>query len=125
MDDDLINAMCGYLRTFSRNKGTYVAFQGEPVNEMLFVFSGELEVLAANTSGKCATLGPGDLCGTELLQWCSHPTTSTENLKPATQTIKCITDIDAFALRVDDVKLLAIQFYRDGKFRRAFESCAA
>lgn len=125
MDDDLVKAICGYLRTFSSNKGTYVAFVGEPVHQMLFVFSGQLEVSNANTGRQCIILGPGDLCGKELLEWCSQPTTSTENLKPATQTIKCLTDVDAFALRVDDVKLLAIQFHCNGKFRNAFQRFAA
>lgn len=98
-----------------------MAFEGEPVHQMLFVFSGQLEV----SNEKCMTLRPGDLCGKELLEWCVRPTTSTENLRPATQTIKCITDVDAFALWVDDVKLLAIQFHRDGKFRRAFQRYTA
>ncbi|KAL2893635.1 Cyclic nucleotide-gated ion channel 18 [Bienertia sinuspersici] len=124
MDEDLLNALCGYLRTFSSNKGTFVAFEGEPVRQMLFIFSGQLEALNTNNGGQCVIFGPGDLCGKELLEWCSHPTTSTENIVPATQTIKCITDVDAFALRVDDVKLLAIQFHRNGKFRCAFQRYA-
>ncbi|XP_021748621.1 cyclic nucleotide-gated ion channel 18-like [Chenopodium quinoa] len=116
MDDVLLNVICGYLRTFTSNEGTYVAFEGEPIHQMLSIFDGQLEILNANNC-----LGPGDLCGKELLEWCLHTTTSTENLKPATQTIKCTTDIEAFALRIDDVKLLAIQFHHDGKFRYAFK----
>lgn len=71
------------------------------------------------------TLGPGDLCGKELLEWCSKPTKSTEDLQAATQTVKCVTDVDAFALRADDVKFLAIQFHHNGKFRNAFQHYVA
>ncbi|XP_021760255.1 cyclic nucleotide-gated ion channel 18-like [Chenopodium quinoa] len=120
MDDVLISAISGYLHTFSSNEGTYVAIEGEPVCQIMFVFGGQLEVSGANNGGQCIILGPGDLCGKELLELCSHPTT-TSNLIPATQTIKCVTDVDAFSLRVDDVKLLAIQFHHDGKFRCAFQ----
>ncbi|KAG8382314.1 hypothetical protein BUALT_Bualt05G0064400 [Buddleja alternifolia] len=125
MDNQLLEAICERLLSSLHTKDTYIVREGDPVNEMLFVIRGQLE--SSTTDGgrtgffNSITLKPGDFCGEELLTWALMPT-SNLNLPASTRTVKTITEVEAFALRAEDLKFFANQFKRlhSKKLQHAF-----
>ncbi|GLU20692.1 hypothetical protein SLE2022_368780 [Rubroshorea leprosula] len=125
MDDQLLDAICEHLVSSLNTKETYVVREGDPVNEMLFIIRGKLQSSTTNggRSGfyNSINLGPGDFCGEELLTWALMPDSSL-NLPTSTRTVKSITEVEAFALRAEDLKFVAKQFKRlhSKKLQHAF-----
>lgn len=125
MDDQLLDAICERLVSSLNTKDTYIVREGDPVNEMLFIIRGELE--SSTTDGgrtgffNSTTLKSGDFCGEELLTWALMPS-SDLNLPSSTRTVKSLTEVDAFALRAEDLKFVASQFKRlhSKKLQHAF-----
>lgn len=125
MDDQLLDAICERLLLSLNTKGTFIVREGDPVNEMLFVIRGQLE--SSTTDGgrsgffNCITLRPGDFCGEELLTWALLPTSSL-NLPCSTRTVRCLTEVEAFSLKAEDLKFVATQFKRmhNKKLQHAF-----
>ncbi|XP_051129344.1 probable cyclic nucleotide-gated ion channel 16 [Andrographis paniculata] len=115
MDDQLLDAICGRLVSSLHTKCTYIVREGDPVNEMLFIIRGQLE--SSTTDGgrsgffNSITLKPGDFCGEELLTWALMIGPNL-NRPASTRTVKCITEVEGFALRADDLKFFANQFKR-------------
>lgn len=115
MDDQLLDAICERLVSSLSTQGTYIVREGDPVIEMLFIIRGKLE--SSTTNGgrtgffNSITLRPGDFCGEELLAWALHPK-STLNLPSSTRTVKSLDEVEAFALRAEDLKFVANQFRR-------------
>ncbi|KAL2935986.1 putative cyclic nucleotide-gated ion channel 8 [Bienertia sinuspersici] len=120
LDDQLLHSFCGFLRTASFSKGACLVAEGEPVRQIFFIYSGLLEGMVLD--GGCSSLREGDLCGTELLSWVLKPSASTRNLPASAQTVMCLTNIDAFCILAEDLKLLSVQFNHDSKFQQAL-SC--
>ncbi|KAK2970899.1 hypothetical protein RJ640_005256 [Escallonia rubra] len=125
MDDQLLDAICERLVSSLSTKDTYIVREGDPVNEMLFVIRGQLDSSTTNggRSGffNSITLKPGDFCGEELLTWALIPT-SNLNLPLSTRTVRSLTEVEAFALRAEDLKFVAKQFKRlhSKKLQHAF-----
>lgn len=125
MDDQLLDAICERLVSSLNTKDTYIVREGDPVNEMFFIIRGQLESSTTNggRSGffNSITLKPGDFCGEELLTWALMPT-SNLNLPSSTRTVKSLTEVEAFALRAEDLKFVANQFKRlhSKKLQHAF-----
>ncbi|CAI8612312.1 unnamed protein product [Vicia faba] len=125
MDDQLLDAICERLVSSLSTQGTYIFQEDDPVDEMLFIIRGTLE--SSTTNGgrygffNSITLRPGDFCGEELLTWALLPT-STLNLPASTRTVKAITEVEAFALKAEDLKFVASQFKRlhSKKLQHAF-----
>ncbi|GMN31086.1 hypothetical protein TIFTF001_041542 [Ficus carica] len=115
MDDQLLDAICERLVSSLSTQGTYIVREGDPVTEMLFVIRGKLE--SSTTNGgrtgffNSITLSPGDFCGEELLSWALLPK-STLNMPSSTRTVKALDEVEAFALRAEDLKFVANQFRR-------------
>ncbi|KAK4400610.1 Cyclic nucleotide-gated ion channel 18 [Sesamum angolense] len=115
MDDQLLDAICERLVSSLNTRGTYIVREGDPVAEMHFIIRGQLE--SSTTDGgrsgffNSITLKPGDFCGEELLTW-ALMNTSDINLPASTRTVKCNTEVEAFALRADDLRFFATQFKR-------------
>lgn len=115
MDDQLLDAICERLVSSLSTEGTFIVREGDPVTEMLFVIRGRLE--SSTTNGgrtgffNCITLRPGDFCGEELLAWALLPK-STMSLPSSTRTVKALSEVEAFALRAEDLKFVANQFRR-------------
>ncbi|KAL5582527.1 hypothetical protein UlMin_014969 [Ulmus minor] len=125
MDDQLLDAICERLVSSLSIQGTYIFREGDPVNEMLFVIRGQLESSTTNggRSGffNSITLRPGDFCGEELLTWALMPSSSL-NMPSSTRTVRAFTEVEAFALRAEDLKFVASQFKRlhSKKLQHAF-----
>ncbi|KAL2534798.1 putative cyclic nucleotide-gated ion channel 17 [Abeliophyllum distichum] len=115
MDDQLLDAICERLVSSLSTEGTYIVREGDPVTEMLFIIRGRLE--SSTTNGgrtgffNSITLRPGDFCGEELLAWALLPK-STVNLPSSTRTVRALVEVEAFALRAEDLKFVANQFRR-------------
>ncbi|KAG2692177.1 hypothetical protein I3843_08G039800 [Carya illinoinensis] len=115
MDDQLLDAICERLVSSLSTAGTYIVREGDPVTEMLFIIRGRLD--SSTTNGgrtgffNSITLRPGDFCGEELLAWALLPK-STVNLPSSTRTVKALNEVEAFALRAEDLKFVANQFRR-------------
>ncbi|XP_027173815.1 cyclic nucleotide-gated ion channel 17 [Coffea eugenioides] len=115
MDDQLLDAICERLVSSLSTEGTYIVREGDPVTEMLFIIRGRLE--SSTTNGgrtgffNTISLGPGDFCGEELLAWALLPK-STINLPSSTRTVRALIEVEAFALRAEDLKFVANQFRR-------------
>ena len=115
MDDQLLDAICERLVSSLSTQGTYIVREGDPVTEMLFIIRGRLDSSTTNggRSGffNSIILRPGDFCGEELLSWALLPK-STINLPSSTRTVKALSEVEAFALRAEDLKFVANQFRR-------------
>lgn len=115
MDQQLLDAICERLYSSLNTRDTYLIREGDPVNEMIFIIRGQVE--SSTTNGGRAgfynsiTLKTGDFCGEELLTWALMPV-STLNLPLSTRTVKSLTEVEAFALRAEDLKFVASQFKR-------------
>ncbi|XP_022982087.1 probable cyclic nucleotide-gated ion channel 14 isoform X2 [Cucurbita maxima] len=115
MDDQLLDAICERLASSLCTQGTFIVREGDPVTEMFFIIRGMLE--SSTTDGgrsgffNSITLRPGDFCGEELLAWALLPKSSI-SLPSSTRTVRAITEVEAFALRAEDLKFVANQFRR-------------
>ncbi|KAK8602006.1 hypothetical protein V6N13_058328 [Hibiscus sabdariffa] len=115
MDDQLLDAICERLVSSLSTEGTYIVREGDPVTEMLFIIRGRLE--SSTTNGgrtgffNSITLRPGEFCGEELLAWALLPKSSM-NLPSSTRTVRALVEVEAFALRAEDLKFVANQFRR-------------
>ncbi|RZR79362.1 hypothetical protein BHM03_00005078 [Ensete ventricosum] len=115
MDDQLLDAICEHLVSSLSTEGTYIVREGDPVMEMLFIIRGRLE--SSTTDGgrtgffNSIALRPGDFCGEELLAWALLPKV-TVNLPSSTRTVRALVEVEAFALRAEDLKSVANQFRR-------------
>ncbi|XP_004306680.1 PREDICTED: cyclic nucleotide-gated ion channel 1-like [Fragaria vesca subsp. vesca] len=115
MDDRLMDALCDHLKPVLFTDDSFIIREGDPVDEMLFVMRGNIATMTTNGGRtgffNCANLKAGDFCGEELLTWALDPK-STTNLPISTRTVEAITEVEAFALRADDLKFVASQFRR-------------
>ncbi|KAK4781292.1 hypothetical protein SAY87_017398 [Trapa incisa] len=115
MDDQLLDAICERLISSLSTEGTYIVREGDPVTEMLFIIRGRLE--SSTTNGgrtgffNSIILKQGDFCGEELLAWALLPKSS-QNLPSSTRTVRALVEVEAFALRAEDLKFVANQFRR-------------
>ncbi|KAK9668252.1 hypothetical protein RND81_13G044900 [Saponaria officinalis] len=115
MDERLLDAMCERLKPALYTEKTYIVREGDPVDEMLFIIRGHLESVTTDggRSGfyNRGLLKEGDFCGEELLTWALDPK-AMGNLPLSTRTVKALTEVEAFALRAEELKFVATQFRR-------------
>eukprot|EP01018_Ginkgo_biloba_P031341 Gb_07920 [translate_table: standard] len=115
MDERMLDAICERLKPALSTEGTFLVREGDPVNEMLFIIRGHLDSCTTNGGRtgffNSSMIGPGDFCGEELLTWALDPKPSI-NLPSSTRTVKALVEVEAFALRAEDLKFVASQFRR-------------
>ncbi|KAJ1377556.1 RmlC-like jelly roll fold [Sesbania bispinosa] len=115
MDEQLLDAVCDRLKPVLYTKESCIVREGDPVDEMLFIMRGKL--LTVTTNGgrtgffNSEFLKAGDFCGEELLTWALDPHSSS-NLPISTRTVQTLSEVEAFALKADDLKFVASQFRR-------------
>ncbi|XP_070681618.1 cyclic nucleotide-gated ion channel 1-like isoform X3 [Malus domestica] len=115
MDEQLLDAMCDRLKPVLYTEASYIVREGDPVDEMLFIMRGRLLTMTTN-GGRTGFfnseyLKAGDFCGEELLTWALDPHPSA-NLPISTRTVQALSEVEAFALKADDLKFVASQFRR-------------
>ncbi|KAL5832871.1 hypothetical protein ACOSQ3_016545 [Xanthoceras sorbifolium] len=115
MDERMLDAICERLKPALCTEGTFLVREGDPVNEMLFIIRGHLDSYTTNGGRtgffNSCRIGPGDFCGEELLTWALDPRPSVI-LPSSTRTVKSLSEVEAFALRAEDLKFVASQFRR-------------
>ncbi|CAA7017861.1 unnamed protein product [Microthlaspi erraticum] len=115
MDERMLDAICERLKPALCTEGTFLVREGDPVNEMLFIIRGHLDSYTTNGGRtgffNSCLIGPGDFCGEELLTWALDPRPAVI-LPSSTRTVKAICEVEAFALRAEDLKFVASQFRR-------------
>ncbi|KAG5543284.1 hypothetical protein RHGRI_016129 [Rhododendron griersonianum] len=115
IDEQLLDSLCGRLEQVLYTEGSFIMREGKPVDEMLFVMDGKLA--SSTTNGgrigffNMEYLKRGDFCGEELLVWSIAPRSST-NLPISTRTVQALSEVEAFVLKVDDLKVVASEFRR-------------
>ncbi|XP_022158033.1 cyclic nucleotide-gated ion channel 1 [Momordica charantia] len=115
MDEQLLDAMCDRLKPVLYTEESYIVREGDPVDEMIFIMRGKLSSVTTN-GGRTGFfnsehLKAGDFCGEELLTWALDPHSSS-NLPLSTRTVLTISEVEAFALKADNLKFVASQFRR-------------
>ncbi|CAL9180965.1 unnamed protein product [Musa hybrid cultivar] len=119
MDEPILDAVCEKLRQKVYIGGSAILYEGGTVEKMVFIVRGKLESIGAD--GNVAPLSEGDVCGEELLTWyLEHSSINKEGGKIrfpgsrlfATRTVKCITNVEAFALRAADLEEVTTLFSR-------------
>ncbi|GLU11830.1 hypothetical protein SLE2022_285500 [Rubroshorea leprosula] len=115
MDERMLDAICERLTPALSTEGTFLQREGDPVNEMLFIIRGHLDSYTTNGGRtgffNSCRIGPGDFCGEELLTWALDPRQSII-LPSSTRTVNAISEVEAFALRAEDLTFVASQFRR-------------
>lgn len=113
MEERMLDAICERLKPALCTENTFLVREGDPVNEMLFIIRGHLDSYTTNGGRtgffNSCKIGPGDFCGEELLTWALDPRPSVI-LPSSTRTVKAISEVEAFALKADDLKFVAAQF---------------
>jgi cyclic nucleotide gated channel len=115
MDGQLLDAICERLQPTLFTPGTNVMEEGDRVSEMLFIVWGQLKSVT-KSGGKVGSvtvgkLKPGLFCGEELLPWALDPK-SGEILPYSASTVTAETEVEAFALKAEDLKFVATRFRR-------------
>ncbi|KAL3517281.1 hypothetical protein ACH5RR_024183 [Cinchona calisaya] len=115
MDDRLMDALCDRLKPALYTENSCIYREGDPVDEMLFLMRGSLLTITTNGGRtgffNSVYLKAGDFCGEELLTWALDPN-SNSNLPTSTRTVQAVKDVEAFALKADDLRFVASQFRR-------------
>lgn len=119
MDEPIIEAICDKLRQKLYIRGSDILYQGGPVEKMVFIVRGKVESIGVD--GHSAPLSEGDVCGEELLTWyLEHSSVHKDGAKVrfpgnrlfSTRTVKCLTNVEAFALRAADLEEVTVLFAR-------------
>ncbi|CAM8920802.1 unnamed protein product [Rhodiola kirilowii] len=126
MDDQLLEGICECLIPSLIINGTYTIREGDLVTEMIFIIRGKLE--SSDSTSHLSSflnpmiLSPGDFCGEELLDRALQSKSSL-NLPLSTRTVKAITEVEAFALRAEDLRYVANKFrsFTSRKLRHTFQ----
>ncbi|CAN1837326.1 Protein CNGC15c [Linum perenne] len=115
MDERMLDAMCERLKPTLSTEGTVLVREGDLVDEMLFIIRGNLDSHTTNGGRtgffNSCRMGPGEFCGEELLTWALDPRPIVM-LPTSTRTVKAISEVEAFALRAEDLQFVASQFRR-------------
>ncbi|KAL6637509.1 hypothetical protein ACP70R_025081 [Stipagrostis hirtigluma subsp. patula] len=115
MDERLLDAICERLKPSLCTERTYIIREGDPVDQMVFIIRGSLESVTTD-GGRTGfynrtLLEEGDFCGEELLTWALDPKAGV-CLPSSTRTVRALSEVEAFALRADELKFVASQFRR-------------
>ncbi|KAL2902340.1 Cyclic nucleotide-gated ion channel 18 [Bienertia sinuspersici] len=114
MDEQLLDFICGHLRTLTKAEGTYIVLQGDPLDQVVFIFTGLLQLTTHHSISRhtqSRNLEAGDFFGDDLITWALQPNPSTQNLPPSNFSVKCITNVEAFCLPAEHLRLLAVFNY--------------
>ncbi|XP_021718962.1 cyclic nucleotide-gated ion channel 18-like isoform X2 [Chenopodium quinoa] len=119
-DDTMLSPMdlqCDIRRHLYSGRACNLPFFANLDHELVHSFIGHLRIFSCLKETYIVT--EGDLCGSELLTWASLPFASIQHLPSSSQSIKCLTNVEAFSLLAEDLKLLGIHFSYCWKFQQA------
>ncbi|CAI9270761.1 unnamed protein product [Lactuca saligna] len=106
LDEPSLDAICEKLKQKTYIKEGTILYEGGFVTKMTFIVRGKLESIEKNRNDK-VSLSEGDVCGEELLKWCLQDKRSQRkqgNRLRSKRTVKCVTNVEAFVLRAEDLE---------------------
>ncbi|KAL6000980.1 hypothetical protein ACLOJK_006707 [Asimina triloba] len=119
MEAPVLDAIGERLRQHLYIGGSKIFYQGGPIDKMVFIVRGKMESIGED--GNSTPLSEGDVCGEELLTWClDHPSLNRDAKKFrssgqrlfSNRTVQCLTNVEGFALRADDLEEVTAIFAR-------------
>ncbi|KAG0464589.1 hypothetical protein HPP92_018753 [Vanilla planifolia] len=118
MDEPVLDAVFEKLRQTLYIGGSDIFYQGGPIDKMVFIVRGKLVSIEAD--GNPAPLSEGDVCGEELLTWCLEHSSVNKGGRArssgqrlfSSRTVKCLTNVEAFALRTADLEEVTVMYAR-------------
>lgn len=119
MDEPILDAIFKKLGQTLYIRGSDILYEGGPIEKMVFIVRGKLESIGAD--GNVAPLSEGDVCGEELLTWyLEHSSASKARGRIrfpgqrlfSNRTVRCLTNVEAFALRAVDLEEVTVLFAR-------------
>ncbi|XP_068658868.1 probable cyclic nucleotide-gated ion channel 20, chloroplastic isoform X2 [Aristolochia californica] len=119
MDEPILDAICERLRQKLYIAGSKILYQGGPIDKMVFIVRGKMEIIGAD--GNVTPLSEGDVCGEELLTWSLEESGVNKEGKKtrysgqrllSNRTVLCISNVEAFALRATDLEEVTALFAR-------------
>ncbi|KAK1287698.1 hypothetical protein QJS10_CPB19g01623 [Acorus calamus] len=119
MGEPTLDDVYGKLRQRLYISGSNILYQGGPVEKMVFIVRGKLESIGSD--GNKTPLCEGDVCGEELLTWyLEHSSLNKDGVKIrfpryrlfSDRTVRCLTNVEAFALRATDLEEVTDLFAR-------------
>ncbi|KGN56430.1 cyclic nucleotide-gated ion channel 1 [Cucumis sativus] len=114
MDKQLLDAMCEYLRPVLFTEKSFIMQEGDPIDMMLFIMKGKMATIIGcdwKNDLYSDTLNAGDFCGEELVHWAMDPTTNPSSLPISKRTVETLTEVEAFALKANELKFVTSQFH--------------
>ncbi|KAJ8771897.1 hypothetical protein K2173_027074 [Erythroxylum novogranatense] len=120
MGDQVVDAICERIRPVRYIEGGEILYDGGPVEKMVFIVRGKLQSI--DHDGTVYPLLEGSCCGEELLTWClekypasrgSRKIESSRYRLLSSRTVRCLTNIEAFSLRADDLEEVTSLFARN------------
>ncbi|KAK8966741.1 hypothetical protein KSP40_PGU006573 [Platanthera guangdongensis] len=128
MDEPVLDAIFAKLRRTLYIRGSDIFYQGSPIDKMVFIVRGKLESIGAD--GNVSPLSESDVCGEELLAWCLERPANKDGRRVnltgqrlfSNRTVRCLTNVEAFALRaadLDEVTVIYARFLRNPRVQRA------
>ncbi|KAL3724907.1 hypothetical protein ACJRO7_029991 [Eucalyptus globulus] len=118
MEDHITDAICEKLRQKAYIKGSKILHPGVLVEKLTFIVRGKME---SRGEDGVTSLCEGDICGEELLAWCLESSSVNKDgrkIRPpgnrllSDRTVTCVTNVEAFALRAEDLEEVARLFAR-------------
>ncbi|KEH26823.1 cyclic nucleotide gated channel protein [Medicago truncatula] len=116
-NEPILDAILERLIHTMYNRGSRILSQGCLIQKVVFIVRGKLESIGED--GIPVTLTEGDACGEELLRWYLERSSKSKEGKKvklqgwgltSTRSVKCLTNVEAFSLRVKDIEELATLF---------------
>ncbi|KAK3415034.1 hypothetical protein EUGRSUZ_H00608 [Eucalyptus grandis] len=118
MEDHIIDAICERLRQKIYIKGSKILHPSARIEKMIFIVRGKIE---SRGEDGVTSLCEGDFCGEELLAWCLESSSVNKDgrkIRPpgnwllSNRTVTCVTNVEAFALRAEDLEEVTRIFAR-------------
>ncbi|KAF8014592.1 hypothetical protein BT93_H0419 [Corymbia citriodora subsp. variegata] len=118
MEDHITDAICEKLRQKTYIKGSKILHPGVLVEKLIFIVRGKIE---SRGEDGVTSLCEGDICGEELLAWCLESSSVNKDgrkIRPpgnrmlSNRTVTCVTNVEAFALRAEDLEEVTRLFAR-------------
>lgn len=112
MNKQLLDSVCEYLKPVLFTEKSFILQEGDQIDVMLFIMKGNLAAITTNgwkNDPWSVTLKAGDFCGEELVQWAMDPTST--SLPISTRKVKSLTEVEAFALKANELKSVTSQFH--------------
>ncbi|XP_058108465.1 probable cyclic nucleotide-gated ion channel 20, chloroplastic isoform X3 [Magnolia sinica] len=119
MKPHILNAICERSKQKLYPGGSKILDQGHPIDKIVFIAWGTMESVGGY--GNPIPLSAGDVCGEELLAWYHGHSSLSKNGKQirssgqrliSSRTVKCLTNVEAFVLRADDLEEITATFAR-------------